>query len=125
TNALKNTTTTDYDALGRVVQSKTAEGVTTKVDYVYDASISNLNSSKGGIRRTETDGLGKTVVDEQDYFGRTIKHTDKGAHVFTYTYNAGGWLTKQTNSQGQSIDYSYYSNGSIKEIRDTALNLLT
>nr|WP_269511821.1 hypothetical protein [Acinetobacter baumannii] len=125
TNALKNTTTTDYDALGRVVQSKTAEGVTTKVDYVYDASISNLNSSKGGIRRTETDGLGKTLVDEQDYFGRTIKHTDKGEHVFTYTYNAGGWLTKQTNSQGQSIDYSYYSNGSIKEIRDTALNLLT
>lgn len=125
TNALKNTTTTDYDALGRVVQSKTAEGVTTKVDYVYDTSISNLNSSKGGIRRTETDGLGKTLVDEQDYFGRTIKHTDKGEHVFTYTYNAGGWLTKQTNSQGQSIDYSYYSNGSIKEIRDTALNLLT
>ncbi|MFV5535565.1 LysM peptidoglycan-binding domain-containing protein, partial [Acinetobacter pittii] len=125
TNALKNTTTTDYDALGRVVQSKTAEGVTTKVDYVYDASISNLNSSKGGIRRTETDGLGKTVVDEQDYFGRTIKHTDKGEHVFNYTYNAGGWLTKQINSQGQSIDYSYYSNGSIKEIRDTALNLLT
>ncbi len=125
TNALKNTTTTDYDALGRVVQSKTAEGVTTKVDYVYDATISNLNSSKGGIKRTETDGLGKTLVDEQDYFGRTIKHTDKGAHVFTYTYNAGGWLTKQINSQGQSIDYSYYSNGSIKEIRDTALNLLT
>ncbi|WP_447500680.1 LysM peptidoglycan-binding domain-containing protein, partial [Acinetobacter oleivorans] len=125
TNALKNTTTTDYDALGRVVQSKTAEGVTTKVDYVYDATISNLNSSKGGIKRTETDGLGKTVVDEQDYFGRTIKHTDKGAHVFTYTYNAGGWLTKQINSQGQSIDYSYYSNGSLKEIRDIALNLLT
>jgi YD repeat-containing protein len=125
TNALKNTTTTDYDALGRVVQSKTAEGVTTKVDYVYDASISNLNSSKGGIKRTETDGLGKTVVDEQDYFGRTIKHTDKGAHVFTYTYNAGGWLTKQINSQGQSLEYSYYSNGAIKEIRDIALNLLT
>ncbi|MGQ1620992.1 LysM peptidoglycan-binding domain-containing protein [Acinetobacter baumannii] len=125
TNALKNTTTTDYDALGRVVQSKTAEGVTTKVDYVYDAAISSLNGTKGGIRRTETDGLGKTVVDEQDYFGRTIKHTDKGAHVFTYTYNAGGWLTKQTNSQGQSLEYSYYSNGSIKEIRDTALNLLT
>ncbi|MEI1732463.1 LysM peptidoglycan-binding domain-containing protein, partial [Acinetobacter baumannii] len=125
TNALKNTTTTDYDALGRVVQSKTAEGVTTKVDYVYDATISNLNGTKGGIRRTETDGLGKTLVDEQDYFGRTIKHTDKGEHVFTYTYNAGGWLTKQTNSQGQSIDYNYYSNGSIKEIRDTALNLLT
>ncbi|ETR96643.1 RHS repeat domain-containing protein, partial [Acinetobacter lactucae] len=90
TNALKNTTTTDYDALGRVVQSKTAEGVTTKVDYVYDATISNLNSSKGGIKRTETDGLGKTLVDEQDYFGRTIKHTDKGEHVFNYTYNAGG-----------------------------------
>ncbi|WP_228129960.1 LysM peptidoglycan-binding domain-containing protein [Acinetobacter sp. NIPH 542] len=125
TNALKNTTTTDYDALGRVVQSKTAEGVTTKVDYVYDATISNLNSSKGGIKRTETDGLGKTVVDEQDYFGRTIKHTDKGEHVFTYTYNAGGWLTKQINSQGQSLDYNYYSNGAIKEIRDTALNLLT
>ncbi|WP_445405333.1 LysM peptidoglycan-binding domain-containing protein [Acinetobacter pittii] len=125
TNALKNTTTTDYDALGRVVQSKTAEGVTTKVDYVYDATISNLNSSKGGIKRTETDGLGKTLVDEQDYFGRTIKHTDKGEHVFTYTYNAGGWLTKQINSQGQSLDYNYYSNGAIKEIRDTALNLLT
>ncbi|MGE8600899.1 MAG: LysM peptidoglycan-binding domain-containing protein [Acinetobacter calcoaceticus] len=125
TNALKNTTTTDYDALGRVVQSKTAEGVTTKIDYVYDATISNLNSSKGGIRRTETDGLGKTLVDEQDYFGRTIKHTDKGAHVFTYTYSAGGWLTRQINSQGQSLDYNYYSNGAIKEIRDTALNLLT
>lgn len=125
TNALGNATTTDYDALGRVIQSKSAEGAITNVDYVYDANILNINSTKGGIKRTETDALGKKIIDDQDYFGRNVKHTDKGGHVFNYTYNMGGWLTRQTNSQGQNIDYSYYSNGSIKEIRDVALNLLT
>ena len=125
TNALGNVTTTDYDALGRVIQSKSAEGAITNVDYVYDANILNINGTKGGIKRTETDALGKKIIDDQDYFGRNVKHTDKGGHVFNYTYNMGGWLTRQTNSQGQNIDYSYYSNGSIKEIRDVALNLLT
>ncbi|MBC9229227.1 LysM peptidoglycan-binding domain-containing protein [bacterium SPL81] len=125
TNALNNIITTDYDALGRVIQTKTAEGAVTNVDYVYDANILNINGSKGGIKRTETDALNNKIIDDQDYFGRTVKHIDKGNHSFNYNYNAGGWLTRQTNSQGQNIDYSYYNNGSIKEIRDVALNLLT
>ncbi|WP_336916790.1 LysM peptidoglycan-binding domain-containing protein, partial [Acinetobacter modestus] len=125
TNALGNAVATEYDALGRVIQTKTAEGVVTNVDYAYDANILNINGSKGGIKRTETDVLGKTIIDEQDYYGRNVKHTDKGGHVSSYIFNAGGWLTKQSNTQGQNIDYTYYNNGSIKEIRDVALNLLT
>ncbi|USA47471.1 DUF3990 domain-containing protein [Acinetobacter sp. C26M] len=125
TNALGNITTTDYDALGRVIQSKSAEGAVTKIDYAYDANILNVNGTKGGLKRTETDALGKKLIDEQDYYGRTVKHTDKGGRVFNYYYNTGGWLTRQTSTQGQNIDYSYYNNGSIKEIRDVALNLLT
>ncbi|ENW92987.1 LysM peptidoglycan-binding domain-containing protein [Acinetobacter dispersus] len=125
TNALSNITTTDYDALGRVIQSKSAEGAVTKIDYAYDANILNVNGTKGGLKRTETDALGKKLIDEQDYYGRTVKHTDKGGRVFNYYYNTGGWLTRQTSTQGQNIDYSYYNNGSIKEIRDVALNLLT
>lgn len=125
TDALKNSITTEYDALGRIIENKTAEGAITKIDYIYDSSILNVNGSKGGIKRTETDGLGKKIIDDFDYYGRTIKHTDRGGHVFDYTYNAGGWLTRQTNSQGQSIGYSYYNNGLIKEIRDSSLNLST
>ncbi|MHA3081857.1 LysM peptidoglycan-binding domain-containing protein [Acinetobacter sp. ANC 5383] len=124
-NALGNIITTDYDALGRVIQNRSAEGVVSRIDYAYDATISNINGTQGGIKRTETDALGKTIIDEQDYYGRNIKHTDKGGHVFNYTYNTAGWLIRQTNTQGQNIDYSYYSNGSIKEIRDVSLNLLT
>ncbi|USA45404.1 DNA/RNA non-specific endonuclease [Acinetobacter sp. C26M] len=125
TNALGNVVTTEYDALGRVVQTKTAEGVVTNVDYAYDANILNINGTKGGITRTETDVLGKTIIDEQDYYGRNVKHTDKGGHVFSYTFNAGGWLTKQINTQGQNIDYTYYSNGYVKEIKDNSLSVLT
>lgn len=125
TNALNNTIATDYDALGRVIQTKSAEGVLTQFDYVYDASILNINGVKGGVKRTETDALGKKLIDEKDYHGRTVKHIDKGGRVFNYIYNTGGWLTRQTNSQGQDIVYSYYNNGSIKEIRDVSLNLLT
>nr|WP_174505706.1 polymorphic toxin type 46 domain-containing protein [Acinetobacter sp. Marseille-Q1620] len=125
TNALNNTTMTGYDSLGRVIQTQTAEGAITKIAYVYDTAINNINGSKGGIKRTETDALGKTLIDETDYFGRVVKHTDKGGRVFNYTYNAGGWLTKQTSSQGQNIEYSYYTSGYIKDIRDVALNLLT
>jgi YD repeat-containing protein len=121
TNALGNAVATEYDALGRVIQTKTAEGAVTNVDYAYDANILNINGSKGGIKRTETDVLGKTIIDEQDYYGRNVKHTDKGGHVSSYIFNAGGWLTKQSNTQGQNIDYTYYNNGSIKEIRDVAL----
>ena len=125
TNALGFASTTDYDALARVVKSQTAEGAINRIDYVYDANIANINGSKGGLRKTETDALGKTIVDAMDYYGRVISHTDKGGHVALYNYNAAGWLMNQTNSQGQNIDYSYYSNGYMKEIRDNSLNVLT
>ncbi|WP_228129582.1 LysM peptidoglycan-binding domain-containing protein [Acinetobacter dispersus] len=125
TNALSNITTTDYDALGRVIQSKSAEGAVTKIDYAYDANILNVNGTKGGLKRTETDALGKKLIDEQDYYGRTVKHTDKGERVFNYYYNTGGWLTRQTSTQGQDIEYTYYTNGYVKEIKDNGLGVLT
>lgn len=53
-------------------------------------------------------------------FGRATWHQDLGGHQFGYTYNAAGWLVRQTGDSGQSIATDYYANGAIKSVWDQA-----
>ncbi|WP_159675647.1 LysM peptidoglycan-binding domain-containing protein, partial [Andreprevotia sp. IGB-42] len=66
-----------------------------------------------------------TLTEVQEYFGRTTSKIDLGGHIFTYTYNRAGWLTKQTGSTGQLIEYNYYANGYIKSMLDRTLKVET
>lgn len=125
-NAIGLIDTTSYDALGRIIQTTTGEGTVTKTTYSYDSSILGVGGVKtGGIIRTVLDANNMTSVDKMDYFGRTTWHKDLGGNTYTYQYDTGGRLTRQTNSKGQDIDYEYYNNGYQSAVRDNTLKVRT
>ncbi|MGF6696601.1 YD repeat-containing protein [Paraburkholderia sp. MM5496-R1] len=108
-----------YDADGRIVKSVSAAGRTVQYDYRWASTISSIGSvASGGWVKTTIDANGRSMVDEVDLFGRVTKHTDLGGHVFQYTYNWAGLLTKQEGTSGQHVEYSYYSHGLVRSIMD-------
>ncbi|WP_322081162.1 LysM peptidoglycan-binding domain-containing protein [Burkholderia sp. BCC1972] len=112
---------TFYDVDGRVVKTISAAGREVKYDYKWATSMGSVGTAtSGGWIRTTTNANGITMVDENDQFGRLIKHTDLGGHVFQYQYNWAGLLTKQSGTSGQDVDYTYYSNGLVRSIQDNA-----
>ncbi|VWD13659.1 Rhs family protein [Burkholderia lata] len=121
TDALGNREQTVYDVEGRIVKTISAAGREVKYDYKWAANMGSAGAATaGGWIRTTTNANGMTTVDENDQFGRLMKHTDLGGHVFQYTYNWAGLLTKQSGSSGQDVDYTYYSNGLVRSIKDNA-----
>jgi len=121
TDALGNRESTFYDVEGRIVKTISAAGREVKYDYKWATSMGSAGTvTAGGWIRTTTNANGMTTVDENDQFGRLMKHTDLGGHVFQYTYNWAGLLTKQSGSSGQDVDYTYYSNGLVRSIKDNA-----
>lgn len=121
TDALGNRESTLYDVEGRVVKTISAAGREVKYDYKWTASMGSAGTSiAGGWIRTTTNANGVTTVDESDQFGRLMKHTDLGGHVFQYAYNWAGLLTNQSGTSGQDVDYTYYSNGLVRSIQDNA-----
>ncbi|MCW3596831.1 hypothetical protein, partial [Burkholderia cenocepacia] len=96
---------TFYDVDGRVVKTISAAGREVKYDYKWATSMGSAGAAtSGGWIRTTTNANGMTTVDENDQFGRLMKHTDLGGHVFQYAYNWAGLLTKQSGTSGQDVD---------------------
>ncbi|WP_080437956.1 LysM peptidoglycan-binding domain-containing protein, partial [Burkholderia ubonensis] len=120
-DALGGRERTYYDADGRIIKTVSAAGRTVQYDYRWASNIRSLGTAAmGGWARTTTNANGMKTVDETDQFGRVTQHTDLGGHVFQYTYNWAGLVTKQTGTSGQNVDYSYYSNGLVRSIVDNA-----
>ncbi|WP_185734241.1 LysM peptidoglycan-binding domain-containing protein [Burkholderia stagnalis] len=120
-DALGGRERTYYDADGRIIKTISAAGRTVQYDYRWASNIRSLGTAAmGGWTRTTTNANGMKTVDETDQFGRVTQHTDLGGHVFQYTYNWAGLVTKQTGTSGQNADYSYYSNGLVRSIVDNA-----
>lgn len=121
TDAMGGRERTYYDADGRIVRTVSAAGREVKYDYKWATGmVSAGTATTSGWIRTTTNANGMTMVDENDQFGRLMKHTDLGGRVFQYTYNWAGLVTKQTGTSGQDVDYTYYSNGLVRSIKDNA-----
>lgn len=137
TNALGDTEKTDYDSLGRITRQTSYLGRNTLYSYSYLNNIASIGGLKiGGWQTTATNADGRTSIDQKDIFGNLTWHKDLGDHVFNYRYSYGGKLIGQTSLSGdyvptgitfgslgpvfsgQTITYSYYSDGSIQQIKD-------
>ncbi|RZF29098.1 LysM peptidoglycan-binding domain-containing protein [Paraburkholderia sp. UYCP14C] len=119
TDALGNRERSYYDSEGRIIRTISAAGRTVQYDYRWASTISSIGSvMSGGWVKTTIDANGRSMVDEMDLFGRVTRHTDLGGHVFEYTYNWAGLLTKQEGTSGQHVEYTYYSHGLVRSIMD-------
>jgi YD repeat-containing protein len=132
TNAINVTTRTDYDALGRVVQTVSGNSFVTSYSYSIRVAgqadgITGLAGAPlgGGYVLTTTRADGRSLKDKIDYFGHTTWHKDLAGTEFTYGFNSAGQLLTQTSTLGQNIEYVYYANGYIRGFKDNYLLLLS
>lgn len=121
---------TYYDGLNRVRKTVSAGGSITTYDYQFIAigasgGIWVAGKDLGGYKVTTTQASQKSTVDKIDYFDRTVWHQDMGGFQYTYSYTTGGKLSSQTSTHGQSISYTYYDNGFIKEAKDLTHHTIT
>ena len=94
-DALGNATKFAYDSMGRVKTETNARGAVTSYEY-----------TSGGAIKTVT----KDVTHGQN---AAIKEA-----VTSYAYNANGWLTSETNPNGETVHYVHDMLGRVVEKRD-------
>ena len=114
-----NVTSYQYDVLGRVIQKKFSEPSprlkTQIIDYIYDTA----NKGIGKLRKIIVDGV-ETEIFYYDNLSHLQIHQKKIDNTFyaqTYTYDNNGQLQTLTYPDGFKINYSYLSDGKLKEIR--------
>lgn len=96
TDALGNTTTSNYDALNRLTQVEDAlHGITR---YAYD-SADNLTAV--------TDPRGSTTRYTYNAFGEQTQEISPDRGTLTYAYDAAGNRTSKTDARGIMTRYTY------------------
>lgn len=100
----------EYDAHRRITKHRSYAGVETLYYYTF-------NNEHGGWRTTQTLAGGDSLIDQEDYFGRNVSHTDLGGREFISTYNHAGRKTSRAY-HSMRVDYTYFDNGLMKSEND-------
>ncbi len=120
-------TSNTYDAEGRVVIQKDAEGNTTKFVYsdgkttITDANnnttIYNYDDQYRTTSIVYSDGTSEK--NEYDNNNNLIKTTDRSGNYVSYVYNSDGLVVKETRSiDGASRSYEYNENNDVVKFTD-------
>jgi RHS repeat-associated protein len=121
-------TTTDYDALGRVIMVTTPDGA--HADTAYSGNQVTVTDQAGKKRRSETDALGRLVkVTENpgglnyetfysyDVLGNLLMVT-QGSQTRTFVYDSLSRMIRATNPESGIVTYAYDENGNLIEKTD-------
>jgi RHS repeat-associated protein len=100
----KGTDEADYDALGRVVAERHADG--TSLVLAYDAR---------GHLISKTDQAGLETIYSYDGAGNMVGTSDSAGVAASYTYDAAGHLTSETDALGRVTSYTYDRAGRLVE----------
>ncbi len=118
----------DYDALGRVIETRAFGGDVTTTTYAWDDTIATALGTFGGWTETtsvEADRASTTddivaAVKTADVFGKAVSRSDLGGQQYTYTYDIAGRLTSETSTNAlggakKDNSYTYYNTGQVKQ----------
>ncbi|WP_025704173.1 DUF6531 domain-containing protein, partial [Paenibacillus graminis] len=104
-DALQNSTSNTYDALGRVTEAKDKAGAVTS--YSYDSA---------GHLKEVTDAKGQSSTYTYDDNGNMLTQKDAKGNITSYTYSKRNELLSVTNPLGAKTRYRYDAAGNtIKE----------
>ncbi|WP_426000361.1 Ig-like domain-containing protein [Caulobacter sp. DWR1-3-2b1] len=122
---LLNRQRTDYDVMGRVSDTidYNQNGDTSTLwmyRYTWQAGLQTAGMGTFGGWEKRTYSPSESSYEYTDYFGRTVKRIDEGAHTFNMTFDAAGRLFNQSNSIGQDLYYTYYNTGRVRTVADAA-----
>lgn len=121
-----NTEITVYDIQGRVTATRAYGAFITGNTYEWVASFDASGTGlpvTGGWRQTTsyTDNVtstGKTLIEESDVFGRSLRKVDLGGNVTLNTYDVAGRLVQAETTVGSNTGaykYEYYNTGQVKK----------
>jgi RHS repeat-associated protein len=121
-------TTTDYDALGRVIRLTTPDGAHS--DTVYMGNQVTVIDQAGKKRRSETDALGRLIrvteapgeLNYETYYSYdalgNLRQVTQGAQSRSFDYDSLSRLISATNPENGTMRYAYDANGNLTEKRD-------
>jgi YD repeat-containing protein len=132
--------TTTYDAQGRVIATTDMAGLTTRYAHNWENASQLTNAGLGtssGWQTVTTNSAGYQSIDDEDIFGHEATLTngnyareDFGGNTYQYAYNLAGELVSQSSTPAawntapaQSISYTYFTNGYVASVTDTALGM--
>ena len=112
---------TDYDAQGRVIETRAFGGDITETSYNWDNAylvLPTTPSPTGGwekvteYKNTLNSGV-LTVTEKSDLFGHMLSKTDLDGRLHNFEYDFAGRLSKTYNNIAgyAEINYSYYNTG--------------
>lgn len=112
--------TTNYDALGRVISQIAAGGDSTTKSYTWNAALPTTGlGTFGGWEEITTFANSKTIISKTDTFGRELEKTDMGGHLFVQGYDKAGRMVSRTasaNGASGSQNFAYFNIGQLSGI---------
>jgi YD repeat-containing protein len=115
------TETTDYDEQGRVISTVDFGGREVRQNYVWNATLTTGGLAQYGAWQLTTTYVdaARSMTTATDSFGRQLAKSDLAGTVYTMTFDKLGRLTRQTNTAGQNLAYTYYSTNQVRTVVDT------
>lgn len=105
-----NVERTDYDVQGRIISQVAFGGDQTSTTYTWTNGLTTQGFGVfGGWVETTTYANGRTSVQQEDRFGRTVYSADLGGHQTWFQYDHAGRMVQR--SGGETVTYSYYNTG--------------
>ncbi|MGI9318559.1 MAG: RHS repeat domain-containing protein, partial [bacterium] len=107
--------TTQYDALGRVIASTAANGLSEEVFFDNQASHCGQSGPRSILIRTDPgDGAVRWQWEYKNVAGETERVVDHDCGEISHTYDAVGNLVETSGIDGSTIDIAYDSLGQYK-----------
>jgi RHS repeat-associated protein len=119
TNALGQTTTLTYDALGQLTGMEDAAH--NRTAYAYDAAgrLIQVTDPLGGITRLTYDPAGSLLQVVHNYDPAKAQNQDNVFNLTeTFSYDARGRLSQTTNTLGHTTAYAYDAAGRLAQVTD-------
>ncbi|BCN29436.1 RHS repeat-associated core domain-containing protein [Anaeromicropila herbilytica] len=118
TDALGNTTLTEYNADGQVTKDTNKNGKSTLYQYsTTTGQLEQMTDAKSNITKYQYDNMGNVTVEtaadiskttyEYDKFGRQSAIIDAMGGRTEYTYDVNGNVTIEKDALGNETKYSY------------------
>ena len=127
-DGLTRTTTSTYDAFGRVLSSTDPLGHTTSRTYDDAGDLLSATDAAGHVRSitygptgqplTTTDATGAVQQFSYDGSGELTSLTDANGHTTGYSYDAAGRMASKTDALGGTTAYAYDGAGRLTSTTD-------
>ena len=126
TNAIGSEHAYTYNAVSLLETYTNAKGEETSYRYDKAGRLKQASDEAGSIAYTyDRNGNIVTVKDEKsvitrtyDALNRVTSYTDSNGNTINYSYNQMGYLETMTYPNGEEVSYDYYDNGKLKSVTD-------